>query len=89
MQTTQTLLQLGAIRKVATASGSFDPSYVASELLTCAFGVNIARKIPKNVMEAEYSKKMNQNSKKLRPEFVATPPIVKHTEQKRRVETQR
>lgn len=85
MQTTQTLLQLGAIRKVATASGS----YVASELLTCAFGVNIARNIPKNVMEAEYSKKMNQNSKKLRPEFVATPPIVKHTEQKRRVETQR
>lgn len=51
--------KFGSIRKVA--SGSVDPSYVASELLTCAFGVNIARIIPKNVMKAEYSKKMDQN----------------------------
>ena len=52
-----------------------------SELLTCALEANIDRKMPKITMEAECSKKMNQTSKQLRPIVVATPPIVKQTEQ--------
>jgi hypothetical protein len=59
------------------------------ELHTCAFGVSIARKIPKNVIEAAYSHKIIQNSKKFLTESVATPPIVKHIEQKISDEIQR
>lgn len=59
------------------------------KLRTCAFGVIIARKIPKNVIEAAYSHKIIQNSKKFLTESVATPPKVKHIAQKMSDEIQR
>jgi len=60
-----------------------------NKLHTSAFGVIMARKIPKKVMHAAYSQKTNQNSKKSLRDPVATPPNVKHIEQKSSVETQR
>ncbi len=53
---------------------------------TCGVGVNMAKKMPKYVMHAAYSKKITQNSKNALPELVATPHIVKHIAQKSSVE---
>jgi len=49
----------------------------------------MARKILKKVMQAAYSQKTNQNSKKSLRDPVATPLNEKHIEQKISVETQR
>jgi hypothetical protein len=46
----------------------------------------MAKKMPKYVMHAAYSKKIIQNSKNACPEFVATPHIVKQIAQKSSVE---
>lgn len=54
-----------------------------------AFGVSIATNMPKNVMLAAYSKKMNQYSKKTFADVVATPAIEKQIAQNMRVDIHR